>query len=293
MNITIIGATGNIGRVAAETLLAKGHKVRAVARTASKLAELKAKGAEVLAADAKDAAAMARAFAGADAAFMMIPPSMGEKDFRKYQNVVAQAQAEGAKKAGLKRVVVLSSIGAHMSADTGPILGVHDFEELLKREKIPTDVLRPCYFMENHLNAIGSIKGAGAIFGGLAAEPAFPQVATKDIGLKAAELLESGQGNAVHYVYGPKEYSMADTARILGAAVGKPDLKHVQVPFSEVKKALLGYGVSENVADVYLEMFKGFNEGKILPTQPPGPGNRGKTTLEDFARDVFKPAFGL
>jgi uncharacterized protein YbjT (DUF2867 family) len=113
--------------------------------------------------------------------------------------------------------VLLSSIGGHLSEGTGPILGLHDFEERLKDAGIPAAFLRPRYFMENHLHAIPVIKGMGVYADAIAAGYPFTQVATKDIGLKAAELLVSG-ATGPHYLYGPREYSMSEAARILGAA---------------------------------------------------------------------------
>jgi uncharacterized protein YbjT (DUF2867 family) len=140
--------------------------------------------------------------------------------------------------------------------------------------------------MENHLHAVPVIKGMGVYADAMAADSPIPQVATKDIGLKAAELLESG-ATGPHYLYGPREYSMSEAARILGAAAGKPDLKYVQASYDDVKKGLRRAGFSESVASTFIEMERGFNEGKIVPTQPPTPENRGKTTLEEFAKDVF------
>src|SRR5690606_10785283 len=61
----ITGATGHVGSVAAETLLAAGHQVRVVVRDAAKAARLKALGAEVFVADLTDQAALARSVRGA------------------------------------------------------------------------------------------------------------------------------------------------------------------------------------------------------------------------------------
>lgn len=277
--ITIIGGTGHIGRTAAEILRKKGHTVRPVSRKGE------------FAADAEDKDAMAKVMQGADSVFMMIPPNYATDNLRAYQNRVGAAQAEGAKKAGVKHVVLLSSIGGHLSQGTGPILGVHDQEERLKYMGFAVDIMRPCYFMENHLNAIGAIKSAGSYIDAMAADHPFPQVATRDIGEKAARLLESGEGGKVHYVYGPKEYSMSEAAKVLGGTIGKPNLGYVQAPYDQVKKALMGFGISDSVASAFMEMEKGFNEGRITPTEMPGAGNRGKETLEEFAKTVFAPAF--
>ena len=70
---TVLGATGHIGSVIARVLLEKGEKVRIVGRSTARLQPLVQKGAEPFIADVKDAAALARAFTGVRAAFLMMP----------------------------------------------------------------------------------------------------------------------------------------------------------------------------------------------------------------------------
>src|SRR5947207_14998226 len=74
----VLGATGNTGSVAAKTLLERGEKVRVVGRDAAKLAQLfppgMQPGAEIVTADANDVAARTKAFTGARAAYVLLPP---------------------------------------------------------------------------------------------------------------------------------------------------------------------------------------------------------------------------
>src|SRR5687767_2227343 len=84
--LVLTGATGNIGRRAVERLLEKGQRVRAIARSSDKLKELTAKGAEAVVGNVDDAGAMAEAFRGAAAAFIMIPPHYTAPDMRADQN---------------------------------------------------------------------------------------------------------------------------------------------------------------------------------------------------------------
>ena len=90
----VTGATGNTGRVIAETLLAKGKRVRAIGRNAEHLQSLVEKGAEAFVGSVTDGSAMVRAFQGAQAAYLMIPPNNATENFRAYQNEVAKVYAE-------------------------------------------------------------------------------------------------------------------------------------------------------------------------------------------------------
>src|SRR5438309_3987447 len=82
----IMGATGNTGSVAADALLAKGEKVRVVGRSAERLEPFVKRGAEAFVADAKDAAALASAFAGARAVYALIPPDRSEEHTSELQS---------------------------------------------------------------------------------------------------------------------------------------------------------------------------------------------------------------
>lgn len=74
---------------------------------------------------------------------------------------------------------------------------------------------------------------------------------------------------------------------MLGRAIGKPDLKYVQFPYDQARQAMLGMGMKPSITDLMLEMYRGFNEGKVEPTQEP---RRGRVTFEQFA-DTFAKAY--
>src|SRR5690349_1101338 len=123
--IAVIGATGKIGGVLTQELLAKGHEVRAVGRDQAKLAALAAKGAATVSAAFDDLAGLTATLKGADAAFTMIPPNYGSQNFSAWQDASGTAITKALGAAGVKHVVDLSSVGAQHPAGTGPIAGLH------------------------------------------------------------------------------------------------------------------------------------------------------------------------
>src|SRR5580698_3914649 len=128
----ITGATGNTGGVIAEKLLAEGQKVRVVGRDAQRLERFTQKGAEAFIADATDAGALTKAFAGAKAVYAMIPPNIGAPDVRAYMESVSDALRSAIEKSGIQYAVVLSSVGADQSDGTGPVAGLHSLEKKLE-----------------------------------------------------------------------------------------------------------------------------------------------------------------
>src|SRR5438309_1742016 len=132
MTVTVLGATGKTGGAAAERLLAAGIKVRAVARSADKLAGLASKGAQAVAADLSDSAALAAALRGSDAAYLMIPSDYTKPDLLGQYTRAGESIIRAVRDSGLRRAVLLSSLGADVPSGTGPIVGLHAIEEQLK-----------------------------------------------------------------------------------------------------------------------------------------------------------------
>jgi uncharacterized protein YbjT (DUF2867 family) len=146
--------------------------------------------------------------------------------------------------------------------------------------------------MENHLANIGLIKSAGVNGGTIKADRRFPMVASRDIGAVVAETLagRAFSGRSVRYVLGPRDYSPAEATRVLGAAIGRPDLKYVEFPEADARQGMIGAGLSASVADMFLEMNRALSAG-LIKVEPRTAANTTSTTLEEFAKTVFAPAF--
>lgn len=288
--IVVAGASGHVGGETARRLLAAGKQVRAIARNADNLKGLK--GAETRAGSLGDRAFLTEAVRGAAALFVLVPPDYTAKNMREGQKAVAESIAASIRDAGVTHVVSLSSIGAEVPAGTGPIAHLHVFEALLNAiPGLNVVHMRASYFMENHLGNIGVIKAAGVNGGTMKANSPFSMTASRDIGAVVAEILAEGfSGRSIRYVLGPKDYSMAEATAILGAAIGRPDLKYVEFPEADARQGMIGAGLSPSVADEFLEMNRAFNNG-LIKGEPRSATNTTPTTLEEFAKSVFAPAF--
>ncbi|TAK06285.1 MAG: NAD-dependent epimerase/dehydratase family protein, partial [Candidatus Manganitrophaceae bacterium] len=247
----ITGATGHTGRAIAERLLAQGKPVRAIGRDAARLQPLTAKGAEPFVGVLEDPDAMARAFSGAEAVYTLVPTNPAAPDVRADQNRVGEALATAIAKARVPYVVNLSSVGAHLSEKVGPIKGLYDIEQRFNRLE-GTNVLhlRPTFFMENLLMNVQMIKNMGINGTPMKPDVAIPIIATKDIAAEAAERLLrlDFKGKSVKELLGPREWTMTEMTAILGRAIGKPSLPYVQFPYEDAEKAMIGMGLSPDVA---------------------------------------------
>lgn len=290
----ITGATGHTGRVAAEKLLARGAKVRVLGRDAKKLEGLAQKGAEPFAVDMTDAASVKKAFAGGRAAHVLIPPNVAAPDFRGYQEVVNDNLAAAIRENGLSHVTVVSSTGADQTSGTGPVDGLHSLEQKLGAiAGLNVMSLRCGYFMQNTLPQVAIIQSMGFMAGPLREDVAVPMIFTGDIGDASAELLSKldFSGKQTRELLGPRHIAYPEVAKIVGAAIGKPDLTYKQVPNAVLKPAMVQMGMSSNFVDLMLQMFDALNTGHMRSREPRSPQNTTPTTLEWFAADVFAPAY--
>ena len=78
---------------------------------------------------------------------------------------------------------------------------------------------------------------------------------------------------------------------ILGASIGRPRLGYVKFPEGVFKKGLTGGGgLSPNAADMLIEINRAINSGRVKAV-PRSMYNTTETSLEEFAKTVFAPAF--
>jgi len=292
--VAVMGATGNTGRVVAETLLARGQKVRVIGRDPKRLAPLVQKGAEASIAEASDAAALTRAFAGARAVYAMIPPNLAAPDVRSYQEKVSDAQAQAIAQSGVEYAVLLSSFGADKPEKTGPVLGLRHFEEKLNAcGRLNALYIRAGYFMENLLAQVSVIKNFGIVGGPLGADLALPMIATRDIGAFAAEALlqPAFQGKRAVELLGQRDLDYREATAVIAKAIGKPGLSYSQLPAWQLKPALTGMGMSSSMADALLEMSEALNSGTMRPLESSSAANTTPTSIEQFVAEQFVPLF--
>jgi uncharacterized protein YbjT (DUF2867 family) len=292
MTVTVLGATGKTGGAAIDRLLAAGVKVKAVGRSADKLAALQKRGAETVAAEVTDAAKLTEAFRGSDAAYLMIPGDITKPDVLGQYARAGEAIARAVRDAGLRRAVFLSSLGAELVAGTGPIAGLHGVEERLRAiDGLALTILRPGYFYENHYGTLGVIKAQGINGGAIDPDISMPTIAAADVGGAAADALRetNAKGVVVRELTGPREVTPTEATRLIGKAIGKPELPYVRFPDEGFVAGLASAGIHPDAARLFLEMAQAFNKGIVRP-QPGNEKVRTTTTFEAFA-DGYAQAY--
>ena len=238
----ILGATGNTGSIIAYSLLSAGKKVRVVGRDSRRLQRFVDKGAEAFTADMSDADALAKAFSGARAAYLMLPPAKSREEQERDSDAIAKA----VKESGLRYAVHLSSYGAQVAEGAGPVSGLHSSEQKLNAiEGLSVLHLRAAYFMENNLAAIGMIQAMGIFGNALRPDLKIPMAATRDVGEYAAQRLLhlDFSGKQTRELLGERDLSMTEATAVIARGIGKPDVRYQQFPYDQVQQALTQLGV--------------------------------------------------
>ncbi|HWA16387.1 MAG TPA: hypothetical protein VG817_08135, partial [Gemmatimonadales bacterium] len=236
----------------------------------------------------------ARATRGADRVLAMVPPNYGHLDQRAWGKAAADAIASGTQVSRVKTVVTLSSVGADLEDGVGGQLG--GLHELEHRFNIIPGInllhVRCGFFMENLLSSIPLIRNAGINGGMFDADRPIPMIATRDISSRLAEYLgrQALSGKQVIELPGPRDYTHRQVTGVIGTAIGRPDLPYVRFSYEDGINALRNAGLSESAAVGFAEMARGFNEERIRRA-PRSPETTTPTTIEDFIRDVFLPAW--
>jgi len=286
MKYVVTGSLGNISKPLAEKLIASGHNVTVISSKPEKAAQIEALGARAAIGSVEDTGFLTKTFTGADGVYTMVPPNFGSKNWIKYIGGIGENYTTALKASGVKNVVNLSSIGAHMPEGCGPVSGLYLVEKALNSlEGVNIRHLRPGFFFSNFLGNIGMIKQMGIIGANYGVGTKLALVHTDDIADAAAEELTklSFSGKSIRYVVSD-EKTTNEVAAIFGKAIGKPELPWVDFTDADLLAGLLQAGLTEEVAKNYTEMGAAMRSGRMAEEYNSNrPSGFGKIKLEAYA----------
>jgi uncharacterized protein YbjT (DUF2867 family) len=285
---TVMGITGKVGGAVAENLLAAGKTVRGIVRNPEKAKAWADRGVQLVKSAYDDSQGLSKAFAGTEGLFAMIPPDFAPAPDLPDQRRTIAAVREALEMTKPGKAVFLSSIGSEQPSGLGLITSTHLMEEATRTLPIPVAYLRAGSFMENWLGALDHIRESGEMpFFYAPLDRKFPLVATRDIGLVGAKVLqESWTGERVIEVDGPEGGTdLYTVATAFGRALGC-EVKAVQLPEPVWQSILEAMGLPADRTGLYIEMVKSFNSGWIHFGNPGTESFHGPTTIETFAQGL-------
>jgi uncharacterized protein YbjT (DUF2867 family) len=292
MKITVTGSLGHISKPLTEALVQKGHAVTVISSKPERQKDIEAIGAKAAIGTMEDADFLSEAFKGADVVYVMETLGAGSffdksLDVMAAINNIGNNYKQAIQQAGVKRVVHLSSIGAHTNKGNGILASHYNVENILKQ--LPEDVsikfMRPVGFYYNLFAFIQTIKTQGAIVSNYGGDDKDPWVSPLDIAAVIAEEIEKPfDGRKIRYI-ASDEVSPNEVAKILGEAIGKPDLKWLAIPDEQILNGMIAAGMNPQTAKGFVEMNASRGSGVLYEDYRLNKPTLGKVKMTDFARE--------
>jgi uncharacterized protein YbjT (DUF2867 family) len=293
MNIVLTGSISNVGKPLTQELVKNGHDVTVLSSKAERQEEIEALGAKAVIGLMEDAELLAKTFLGADIVYLMETlDAAGEMfdtsvDFIGTINNIGHNYKKAVERSGVKQIVHLSSIGAHMNNGNGILIFHHNVENILKQ--LPGDVaiktIRPVGFYTNMFSFARNIKSKGSIISNYGGDQKEPWVSPMDIAVAITAAIESPfEGRSVEYV-ASDEFSPNEAAKVLGEAIGQPDLQWSVISDEQLLNTWLGIGFNPQIAHGFVEMQHSQGTGALYEDYYAHKPTLGKVKLEDFAKD--------
>ena len=296
MKVTVTGSLGNISRILTERLVASGHEVKVISSNPEKAKEIEQLKAVPLIGSVDDYQFVKDSFKGSEAVYLMIPPNFRTSDLKQYIQTVGKLYANALKETGIKYVVNLSSVGAHLEDGLGPT-GANYYVEQKLNELQDVNVLhlRPGMFLSNLYGAIPMIKHQNMLGNNFGGNINLPLTHPKDIANVAFNALNdlAISGKQIQYIVSDEKNGF-EIAQTLGSAVDKPGVDWIEFSDEQLLDSLVQNGFSQQMAKVYMvEIGVALRAGSFMEDYNRNKSKSiGGTTLQEFSKE-FARAYQL
>ncbi|WP_213280040.1 SDR family oxidoreductase [Chryseobacterium indologenes] len=293
MNIVLTGSIGNIGKPLTKELVEKGHSVTVISSNEERIAAIEALGAKAAIGSMFDADFLTKTFTGADIVYLMETMEAAGDMFDKSIDFIGKISEIGnnyktaVERSRVKKIIHLSSIGAHTDKGTGIIVFHHHVEQILKQ--LPDDIaikfIRPVGIYFNMFSFIPTIKNKGVIISNWGGDQKEPWVSPLDIADAVTEEMDKPfMGREIRYV-ASDEVSPNEIAKALGESIGKADLEWKVISDQELLENWLHIGFNEQIAKGFVETQASQGSGILYEDYYQHQPVLGKVKLADFAKE--------
>jgi uncharacterized protein YbjT (DUF2867 family) len=295
MKIVVTGSLGNISKPLIQALVQKGHSVTVISSKPERKIDIEKIGAKAAIGSMEDVDFLTSTFKDADIVYCMATNDMNvffdhSFDIYAYYNQIGKNYQKAIEQSGVKRVIYLSTIGAHTDKGNGILRFHYDIESILN--KLPSDVsikfMRPVGFYTNLLREMETVKGQAAIIQNYGGDDKEPWVSPLDIASAIAEEIEKPfEGRTIRYI-ASEEISPNEIAKVLGEATGTPNLQWHVVSDEELFNAWVAIGFNKEIAKGYIEMKAAQGTKVLYEDYYKNLPVLGKTKFADFAIEFAK-----
>ncbi|MBX2923809.1 MAG: NAD(P)H-binding protein [Chitinophagaceae bacterium] len=279
MNI-ITGATGQVGSNLINEIKANGFPVRAVVRNPGRLPD---KTIETRTADLFNVEQLTEAFKGGTTVFVLTPENPTSNDIIEDTRRIAEHYKEAIKATGIKKVIALSCIGAHIGGNTGNILMSGILEQYLDDLEIEKIFIRPSYYFSNWSGYLETVEQYGVLPTFFPEDLKIEMHSPIDLAKFIAKIMtgiSSSEKKKIYELTGQQKYSSLDVANTFSKSFNK-DIIVQSIPQDKWKETLMSAGFTENTATNLSDMTQAVIDNKIVP-QRPNEAIKLPTTLDQY-----------
>ena len=254
--IVVTGATGLLGGAVVERLLARrpAEEIGVSVRDPAKAAALADRGVRVRRGDYDDAASLAHAFAEADQLLLVSAAATGETALRQHRTAI-----DAARRAGVRRVVYTSHMGANPASAFAPMVDHAATEALLADSGLAFTALRNGFYAASGRMLLGRAFETGEV-----AAPADGPVSwtAHDDLADAAAIVLTEEGRFEGPTPPLTGSAALDLAGLAAEALGRP-IRRTVLTDAQYREAL-----PEPVAELLLGMFAASRVGEFAAVDP-------------------------
>jgi uncharacterized protein YbjT (DUF2867 family) len=285
MNI-IVGATGQVGSNLVREIKRNGFPVRAIVRNPDKIID---KTIETRTADLFNVEQLTKAFIGGTTVFVLTPENPVSADIMEDTKRIVENYRMAIQASGIKKIVGLSCVGAHIEGNTGNILMSRILEQGFDNLAIEKVFIRPSYYFSNWLGYFETVRQYGVLPTFFPEDLKIEMHSPIDLAKFIAKVMtdKSTSGNrTIFELTGQRKYSSLDVAKTFSKLLDK-DVIVQSIAKEQWKETLLSVGFTENTATNLSEMTQAVIEGKIIPERP-NDMIKLSTTLEKYMIEQLK-----
>lgn len=283
--IAIAAATGNIGKRAAQKIASGNATAILLGQNLERMNRLAIKGAIPTVTDLSDPGQMIAATKDADALFLLVPPVTRLPSLKEWYQRVTAAGIAAVTENKIKRVVLISSLGATTAADLGTVSYCGRMEAAFDELDAHVLALRPGYFMENFLQQAAEIENEGKFSFPFPDDHDIPWVSTDDIGDAAARYLldETWAGHWKLNLMGPENITLAEAAERLAVLTNRP-VEYVRQSVEDLTAQFSSWGIPGHIQHELLSLYKALGDPDGVYATPRTPEAVTPTDFEKFIK---------
>jgi NAD(P)H dehydrogenase (quinone) len=257
MSVVVTGATGHLGRLVVEGLLAAGvapGEIVAGGRRTERLADLAERGVRAVTLDYARPDTLTAAFAGADTVLLISGSEVGQR--------VAQhgAAIEAARAAGVRRIVYTSA----PHADSTALVLAPDHratEEVLAASGLVVTVLRNNWYTENYVPVLQQAAATGEIVASVG-DGRVASATRADFAAGAVAVLLGAYDGQTLELSGDVAWTHDELAAAASQVLGRP-VGFRRVTPDEQRAALLAAGLDEPAAGFVVALDQNIAAGDL------------------------------